>query len=62
MPEVLVRKGEPVSFETRLIGTQNHVRGGIVRINIHRIRPVEGARRGKANVMSFNRSNRDRHI
>jgi hypothetical protein len=41
---------EPVPFEPRPVRLEDHVRRGIIRMGIHRIRPVERARGGEAHV------------
>ncbi len=46
------RERQPVTVDPVVtIGAQDHVRGGVVRIGVHRVGPVEPARRREADVV-----------
>ena len=45
------RERQPVAVDPVVpVGAEDHVRGGVVRVGVHRVRPVEPARGRKADV------------
>ena len=46
-----VREREPMARKIGVVGIQDHVRGGVVRAAVHRVRPVERARGREADVV-----------
>ena len=56
------REREPVPFERRVAGVDDHVRRRIVRVGVHRVRAVQRARRREADVDGLEAGDEERAV
>src|SRR5207302_5467634 len=55
-------KGQSMPFQSHgMVGLQNHIGCGVIRIVIHRIRSSKGPRRRETNIVCLDINNSDRH-